>query len=127
MSESTEKLTERQAELEAEMSEVKLQIAARHGERDIMPTREPADKLQAELSEAARQAMSAKSPDAPADPADDPEDVKAARGDGEPGDDDDADRHPVTGAEVVDLGEGAKSESKAVKSEPKAQTATARK
>jgi hypothetical protein len=62
-------LNERLAKLEAERSEVRMQIAARHGEvpaDEVAPTQEPADKRQAELSEEARKRQEAASETVPA-------------------------------------------------------------
>lgn len=121
---TVDQLNDKQAKLEEELSMVKMQIAARHGEspegQDVAPTREPADKVQAELSEAARKAESDASPSAPADPADDPDDVVAARGDGPA----ETDRNKIEG----DRGDGAdKTERKAVKPQPGVRTTSVRK
>ena len=62
-------LTERLAALEAERSEVRMQIAARHGvdpTHDVAPTERPADERQAELSEGIRKETEAASEVVPA-------------------------------------------------------------
>jgi hypothetical protein len=64
-----DKLNERLAKVEAERSEIKMQIAARHGEvvtGDVAPTERPADERQAELSEESRARREAASKTYPA-------------------------------------------------------------